>query len=66
MRTRARKRLIGYGEIAAGASVWLRLDNKLAKPPKAYADFFGIEKPEWIITDAVGEAHTAYKWKRHR
>jgi methylmalonyl-CoA/ethylmalonyl-CoA epimerase len=31
---------------------------------QAYADFFGIEKPQWIMTDTVDKAQTQYRGKR--
>jgi methylmalonyl-CoA/ethylmalonyl-CoA epimerase len=40
------------------------LVHDIEKTSQAYADFFGMDKPEWIITDAVEEAQTEYKGKR--
>lgn len=37
------------------------LVNDIEKTSQAYADFFGIEKPNWIITDTVDIAETEYK-----
>ena len=31
---------------------------------QAYADFFGIEKPQWSMTDVVDQARTGYKGDR--
>jgi methylmalonyl-CoA/ethylmalonyl-CoA epimerase len=38
--------------------------HDIEKTSQAYADFFGIEKPQWIITDAVDKAQTEYRGKR--
>jgi Glyoxalase/Bleomycin resistance protein/Dioxygenase superfamily len=40
------------------------LVHDIEKTSQAYAHFFGIEKPEWIITDTVDEAHTEFRGKR--
>jgi methylmalonyl-CoA/ethylmalonyl-CoA epimerase len=40
------------------------LVHDIEKTSQAYADFFGMDKPEWIITDVVEEAQTEYKGKR--
>jgi len=31
---------------------------------RAYAQFFGVEKPQWSITDEVDKAQTQYRGKR--
>lgn len=33
----------------------------IEKTSKAYADFLGVEVPEWFFTDAVDKAHTVFK-----
>jgi methylmalonyl-CoA/ethylmalonyl-CoA epimerase len=40
------------------------LVHDIEKTSQAYADFFGIEKPQWIMTDAVDKAQTEYRGKR--
>jgi methylmalonyl-CoA/ethylmalonyl-CoA epimerase len=40
------------------------LVHDIEKTSQAYADFFGIEKPQWMITDAVDKAQTEYRGKR--
>ncbi len=36
------------------------LVNDIEKTSKAYADFFGVEKPKWFWTDTVDVAQTEY------
>jgi hypothetical protein len=33
----------------------------IEKSSAAYADLFGVDVPEWIITDPVDKAHTRYR-----
>ncbi len=33
----------------------------IEKSARAYADLFGVEVPEWILTDAEEKAHTRYR-----
>jgi methylmalonyl-CoA/ethylmalonyl-CoA epimerase len=40
------------------------LVHDIEKTSQAYADFFGIEKPQWFLTDAVDKARTEYRGKR--
>jgi methylmalonyl-CoA/ethylmalonyl-CoA epimerase len=40
------------------------LVHDIEKTSQAYADFFGIEKPQWIMTDTVDKAQTEYRGKR--
>ena len=40
------------------------LVHDIEKTSQAYADFFGIEKPQWIMTDTVDKAQTQYRGKR--
>ena len=40
------------------------LVHDIEKTSQAYADFFGIEKPQWIMTDTVNRAQTEYRGKR--
>ncbi|TFE23686.1 VOC family protein [Cohnella luojiensis] len=40
------------------------LVNDIEKTSKAYADFFGIEKPNWFWTDTADVAQTEVKGKR--
>jgi hypothetical protein len=40
------------------------LVHDIEKTSQAYADFFGIEKPQWIMTDALDKAQTEYGGKR--
>ena len=40
------------------------LVHDIEKTSQAYADFFGIEKPQWIMTDTVDQAQTEYRGKR--
>jgi len=40
------------------------LVHDIEKTSQAYADFFGIEKPQWTMTDAVDRAQTEYRGKR--
>lgn len=37
------------------------LVNDIEKTSQAYADFFGMEKPQWILTDTVELAQTEYR-----
>lgn len=37
------------------------LVNDIEKTSQAYADFFGVDKPEAIITDSIEKAETEYK-----
>jgi len=37
------------------------LVNDIEKASQAYADFLGVEKPQWIITDTVDKAQTEYR-----
>ncbi|OLS37207.1 VOC family protein [Bacillus sp. MRMR6] len=37
------------------------LVNDIEKTSQAYADFFGIEKPEWSLTDALERAKTEFE-----
>ena len=40
------------------------LVHDIEKTSRAYADFFGVEKPPWSITDSVDNAQTQYRGKR--
>jgi len=40
------------------------LVHDIEKTSQAYADFFGMEKPRWFLTDAVDKAQTEYRGKR--
>jgi 4-hydroxyphenylpyruvate dioxygenase-like putative hemolysin len=40
------------------------LVHDIEKTSEAYAQFFGIEKPEWSITDELDKAQTEYRGKR--
>ena len=40
------------------------LVHDIEKTSQAYADFFGIEKPDWFLTDAVDKAQTEYRRTR--
>ena len=40
------------------------LVHDIEKTSQAYADFFGVEKPQWFLTDAVDNAQTEYRGKR--
>jgi methylmalonyl-CoA/ethylmalonyl-CoA epimerase len=40
------------------------LVHDIEKTSQAYADFFGVEKPQWSITDSVDKAQTEYRGKR--
>jgi methylmalonyl-CoA/ethylmalonyl-CoA epimerase len=40
------------------------LVHDIEKASQAYADFFGMEKPEWFLTDAVENAQTEYRGRR--
>jgi methylmalonyl-CoA/ethylmalonyl-CoA epimerase len=40
------------------------LVHDIEKTSQAYADFFGLEKPQWTLTDAVEKAQTEYRGKR--
>jgi methylmalonyl-CoA/ethylmalonyl-CoA epimerase len=42
------------------------LVHDIEKTSQAYADFFGIEKPPWIMTDTVDKAQTEYRGKRSK
>ena len=35
----------------------------IEKTSQAYADFLGVDKPEWFLTDTVDKAHTEFKGK---
>lgn len=37
------------------------LVHDIEKTSQAYAHFFGVEKPQWIITDTVDKAQTEYR-----
>lgn len=37
------------------------LVHDIEKTSQAYADFFGVEKPQWFWTDPVESAQTAYR-----
>jgi methylmalonyl-CoA/ethylmalonyl-CoA epimerase len=37
------------------------LVNDIEKTSQAYAEFFGIEKPQWMLTDAVELSQTEYR-----
>lgn len=37
------------------------LVHDIEKTSRAYADFFGLEKPEWFMTDSVERAQTKYR-----
>jgi methylmalonyl-CoA/ethylmalonyl-CoA epimerase len=37
------------------------LVNDIEKTSQAYADFFGIEKPAWSLTDTVDKAETEFE-----
>lgn len=39
------------------------LVNDIEKTSQAYADFFGIEKPNWVLTDTVDKAQTVFEGK---
>lgn len=39
------------------------LVNDIEKTSRAYADFFGVEKPQWFWTDAPDVAKTEYRGK---
>jgi methylmalonyl-CoA/ethylmalonyl-CoA epimerase len=40
------------------------LVHDIEKTSEAYAQFFGVEKPEWSITDELDKAQTEYRGKR--
>jgi methylmalonyl-CoA/ethylmalonyl-CoA epimerase len=40
------------------------LVHDIEKTSREYADFFGVEKPQWSITDSVDNAQTQYRGKR--
>ncbi|QMV42942.1 VOC family protein [Cohnella cholangitidis] len=40
------------------------LVNDIEKTSQTYADFFGIEKPEWFWTDPLEAAQTEYRGER--
>ena len=40
------------------------LVHDIEKTSREYADFFGVEKPQWSITDSVDNAQTRYRGKR--
>ena len=40
------------------------LVHDIEKTSQAYADFFGIEKPDWFLIDAVNSAQTEYRGRR--
>jgi methylmalonyl-CoA/ethylmalonyl-CoA epimerase len=40
------------------------LVHDIEKTSQAYADFFGMEKPQWSLTDAAEKAQTQYRGKR--
>jgi methylmalonyl-CoA/ethylmalonyl-CoA epimerase len=40
------------------------LVRDIEKTSRAYADFFGVEKPQWFITDSVERAQTEYRGTR--
>jgi methylmalonyl-CoA/ethylmalonyl-CoA epimerase len=40
------------------------LVHDIERTARAYADFFGVEKPQWSITDSVDNAQTQYRGKR--
>jgi methylmalonyl-CoA/ethylmalonyl-CoA epimerase len=40
------------------------LVRDIEKTSQAYADFLGMEKPQWSITDAAEKAQTQYRGKR--
>lgn len=40
------------------------LVNDIEKTSQTYADFFGIEKPDWFWTAAADEAQTEYRGER--
>ena len=40
------------------------LVHDIEKTSQAYADFFGMEKPPWSLTDAAEKAQTQYRGKR--
>ena len=40
------------------------LVHDIEKTSREYADFFGVEKPQWSITDSVDNAHTQYRGRR--
>ncbi len=40
------------------------LVHDIEKTSRAYADFFGVEMPQWTITDLVDQAQTEYRGKR--
>lgn len=37
------------------------LVHDIEKTSQAYADFFGVDKPEWSLTDTVDRAQTEYR-----
>lgn len=37
------------------------LVRDIEKTSQAYADFFGVDKPEWSLTDTVDRAQTEYR-----
>ncbi len=37
------------------------LVHDIEKTSQTYAEFFGVEKPQWIMTDTVDKAHTEYR-----
>lgn len=39
------------------------LVNDIEKTSQVYADFFGVEKPQWFLTDTVDKANTEYRGK---
>jgi methylmalonyl-CoA/ethylmalonyl-CoA epimerase len=39
------------------------LVHDIEKTSEAFADFFGVEKPQWSITDSVDKAQTQYRGK---
>ncbi|WP_426446001.1 VOC family protein [Paenibacillus sp. S-38] len=40
------------------------LVHDIEKTSQAYADFFGVDKPQWFITGPVEEAQTEYRGER--
>jgi methylmalonyl-CoA/ethylmalonyl-CoA epimerase len=40
------------------------LVHDIEKTSRAYAQFFGVENPEWSITDEVDKAQTEYRGER--